>query len=195
MWTRFVEYSRKALIAWEKLCWPLVAGGLNFVDIPLQNRVVSCKLLWHVCRNKEKLWVPWIHAYYIKGQIVCDTYPKNASWVIQKTFKAKAYVIEAGYDEQRLAQLEHFSIEKVYRQLQGNLPKVLWRKLICNNYGCKKWTFILRLAIVGRLATEDKLVRWRVDVDPICPLCKQNNESVNHLSAVSADIWEKLLQW
>nr|XP_016437896.1 PREDICTED: uncharacterized protein LOC107763904 [Nicotiana tabacum] len=79
LWTGDAEPTKKALIAWERLCSPKVAGGLNFIDVALWNEAAICKLLWNICTRKEKLWVHWVHTYYVKGQAVWSVEPKNAS--------------------------------------------------------------------------------------------------------------------
>ncbi|PHT72947.1 hypothetical protein T459_23732 [Capsicum annuum] len=38
MWTGNAEASKKALIAWEKLCYPKSSGGLNFLNICTWNK-------------------------------------------------------------------------------------------------------------------------------------------------------------
>ncbi|XP_075076119.1 uncharacterized protein LOC107763904 [Nicotiana tabacum] len=60
LWTGDAEPTKKALIAWERLCSPKVAGGLNFIDVALWNEAAICKLLWNICTRKEKLWVHWV---------------------------------------------------------------------------------------------------------------------------------------
>lgn len=37
MRTRSVEASNKALIAWERMCWPKSSWGLNFLDLYTWN--------------------------------------------------------------------------------------------------------------------------------------------------------------
>ncbi|XP_059291162.1 uncharacterized protein LOC132044673 [Lycium ferocissimum] len=73
-----------------------------------------------------------------------------------------------------------------------------WRKLVCNNGGLPRWIFILRLAALGRLQTRDRLFKWGITTDQICPVCDKEPESLNHLffvCEVSAEIWQKLLNW
>lgn len=38
LWTGNVENTKKTLIAWDKLCYPKVAGGLNLMDIGTWNK-------------------------------------------------------------------------------------------------------------------------------------------------------------
>ncbi|XP_060182362.1 uncharacterized protein LOC132612032 [Lycium barbarum] len=42
LWTGSNNYSRKALIAWENICKPKIAGGLNVIDILRWNKAAIC---------------------------------------------------------------------------------------------------------------------------------------------------------
>ncbi|XP_070017034.1 uncharacterized protein [Nicotiana sylvestris] len=71
LWTEGVELTKRALLAWEKVCYPASAGGLNILDIAIWKRAAISKLLWNLCCKKDKLWVKWVHNYYIKGGQIC----------------------------------------------------------------------------------------------------------------------------
>ncbi|XP_019230433.1 PREDICTED: uncharacterized protein LOC109211357 [Nicotiana attenuata] len=101
-----------------------VAGGLKFTNIELWNKAALCKLLWNICKKKEKLWVQWVHAYYIKDNNIWHTEPKNASWVIQKIFKAREQFQEARHSEADVSDMERFSTRKIYKELQGEYQKL-----------------------------------------------------------------------
>lgn len=45
LWTGNTETSRKALVAWDKVCMSYSAGGLNIIDIVNWNKAALCKLL------------------------------------------------------------------------------------------------------------------------------------------------------
>nr|XP_009803881.1 PREDICTED: uncharacterized protein LOC104249201 [Nicotiana sylvestris]XP_016458697.1 PREDICTED: uncharacterized protein LOC107782337 [Nicotiana tabacum] len=49
--------SKKALVAWEKMCRPKSKGGLNITDLSTWNRAALLKHLWNVCMKKDKLWI------------------------------------------------------------------------------------------------------------------------------------------
>lgn len=98
LWTGNIETTKKALIAWDKLCWPKASGGLNFIDIYTWNKVDIGKLLWNVCQKKEKLWVLWIHSYYGQNG-VWNIQAKQASWMVQRIAKAAKHFQEAGITE------------------------------------------------------------------------------------------------
>ncbi|XP_019266266.1 PREDICTED: uncharacterized protein LOC109243742 [Nicotiana attenuata] len=61
-----------------------------------------------------------------------------------------------------------------------------------------KWTFNLRLAILDRLATKERLARWSKLDDTVCSLCNRSNETVQHLffeCDTTWELWQKILQW
>jgi len=54
----------------------------------LWNLAALGKPVWDVWQLKEKLWIKWIHTYYIKGKDFCKVKtPTQASWVTQKVFR------------------------------------------------------------------------------------------------------------
>ncbi|KAH0679246.1 hypothetical protein KY284_020331 [Solanum tuberosum] len=85
--------------------------------------------------------------------------------MIQKVFKARRYIENVGINVTDFMGMHKFSIKKMYKLLLGDLPKVSWRKMVCNNMGCPKWKFILWLALKGRLQTKDKLGQWMREID------------------------------
>ncbi|XP_019251421.1 PREDICTED: uncharacterized protein LOC109230371 [Nicotiana attenuata] len=56
LWTGGVELSKKTLLAWDKICMPRSADGLNILDLSVWNKAAICKLLWNLCQKKDKLW-------------------------------------------------------------------------------------------------------------------------------------------
>ncbi|XP_019240335.1 PREDICTED: uncharacterized protein LOC109220328 [Nicotiana attenuata] len=55
LWTGNIETSRRALVAWDKVCMPYSAGGLNIIDIVNLNKAALCKLLWAINEQKDNL--------------------------------------------------------------------------------------------------------------------------------------------
>ncbi|XP_059294515.1 uncharacterized protein LOC132047495 [Lycium ferocissimum] len=91
--------------------------------------------------------------------------------------------------------LNQRDIQQTERGLSKNKR---WKKIICNNHGCPRWVFIHYLAIHGRLATKDRLIKWNIDCSPTCPLCEAKPKSVQHLlfqCPTAHLVWEKLLMW
>uniref|UniRef100_A0A0V0HDQ0 Putative ovule protein n=1 Tax=Solanum chacoense TaxID=4108 RepID=A0A0V0HDQ0_SOLCH len=124
--------------------------------------------------------------------------PNQASWIIQRILKATKYFSQAGYSVDDILTMPNSSIKQFYVKLRGQFQKVSWRRLVCNNSGLPRWIFILRLAALGRLNTRDRLVKWGVTTNQMCPLCENKPECLNHLffvCEVSTEVWKQLLKW
>ncbi|XP_019257768.1 PREDICTED: uncharacterized protein LOC109235982 [Nicotiana attenuata] len=107
-------------------------------------------------------------------------------------------MIEAVINLEGTFKKKHITITNIYKMLRNDQQKVPWRKLICNNGGMPKWNFILYMAILGKLNTRDRLARWEVTNELLCPMCNVEEESVEHLffkCTFAAAIWSKILHW
>ncbi|XP_075099695.1 uncharacterized protein LOC142176344 [Nicotiana tabacum] len=180
LWTGGNEITKNVLVSWDKVCYPKSAGGFNVIDIHIWNKI------------------KWVHNYYVKRNHLWEIKPRNASWMVSKVFKAKETVEAASYTYEDMMDVTQFSIKKFYHMLKGDFHKISWRRLMCNNPGCKKWTFILQLVALGRIYTKDRLLKWGVVTNLVCPLCNTEDESIEHLffsCKFSAELWTKLLNW
>lgn len=68
----------------------------------------------------------------------------------------------------------------------------------CSISGPPKWTFIMYLAILGRLYTRDRFLGWGIVDYMSCPMCGDTNDTIEHLlyqCTSSHNVWTKLLQW
>lgn len=74
-----------------------------------------------------------------------------------------------------------FSIKGMYKLLRGQYINVPSRRLICNNPGSPRWLFILYLALQKKLYTRDRLEKWGITTEILCPLCNNEVESHQHL--------------
>ncbi|WMV32216.1 hypothetical protein MTR67_025601 [Solanum verrucosum] len=135
LWTGSTEMTKKALLAWDRVCYPKSAGGLNILDISTWNKATIAKLLWNICNKKGKLWVKWIHSYYGGMRNLLEDIPKQAAWSTQKILQATKYFSRAGYAITDIQVKSHFSTKDFYNKLRGQYQKVSWRKLTCNNMG------------------------------------------------------------
>ncbi|XP_060170497.1 uncharacterized protein LOC132601434 [Lycium barbarum] len=179
------------------------SGGLNILNFFLWNKAAICKLLWAVAKKKERLWVLWIHAYYVKGDDFGQTpTPKQASWVVRKIFDARKWWAD-GVDW--LGHLDNavsagkFSIQTIYKSLTPQFPKVSGKKLILAPGMIPRHQFILWLTMHKRLSTVDRIRKWGIHADPDCVLCSTNAEETHdHLffeCQYSKYIWQSLLTW
>lgn len=91
---------------------PKTTGGVNFLNISSWNKATLCKLLWTLSHKKDKLWIKWVHMYYVKGKTLWEANTKQASWLIKKIYKATEYMEAAGYTEDQFQRLHYFSVKK-----------------------------------------------------------------------------------
>ncbi|KAH0761351.1 hypothetical protein KY290_017424 [Solanum tuberosum] len=52
LWTGKGEMSRRALVAWEKVCQPGAARGLNIIALSVWNKAAILKQLWAISMKK-----------------------------------------------------------------------------------------------------------------------------------------------
>lgn len=149
-------------------------------------------------QKKDKLWIRWIHTYYVKGRDVMQfQVPNQASWMIRKILGAHRNLQNVPRGSQLLSSCSFF-IRVVYKALRGKQVSVSWKKLICNNPSPPNSVFVGWLAIQGRLATCDRLAKFGIHHDPLCILCKRENETIDHLifsCPFSAEVWQGMLKW
>nr|XP_016479252.1 PREDICTED: uncharacterized protein LOC107800574 [Nicotiana tabacum] len=198
LWTGDTNASKKALVFWEKMCRPKSKGGLNIIDLTTWNRDALLKQLWNACMKKDKLWIRWVHVYYIKGKIPWQVEAKQALWIIRKILQAGKYINKARLDIGKVLGTKSFSIRGMYNQLRGDFPKENWSRLLWNNKGCPRCKFILYLVVHEKLYTKDRLSSWGLQVNPNCSLCDQELKGHQHMFFMcrfSAEVWGKLLAW
>lgn len=92
LWTGGCEISKKAMLAWDKVCWPKTVGGFNVIDIFQWNKAAICKHYWNLCRKKDRLWIQWVHTYYIKDRPITEANSKQTTWIIWKILKSRETV-------------------------------------------------------------------------------------------------------
>ena len=88
IWTGKEGLSRKAAVAWSQLILPYFKGGLNLKDMYIWNKSAMLKHLWNIARQKDNLWVKWVHSYYMKLPDVKNVKVSiHASWSFKKIIK------------------------------------------------------------------------------------------------------------
>lgn len=181
LWTGKAVLSKRALVAWEKIELPYCAGGLNVVNLKWWNRAAICKLLWQLVQHKDRLWIKWVHGYYVKNQEVLGMIiPQQSSWMVRKILGARDYLslMQNGQDW-----MHHpsFSIKKVYKGLLGEIVRVPWAKVMCQNPVPAKYKFITWLLMHERLVTCSYLQKIGIQVEHCCCLCGAEEETLDHL--------------
>ncbi|KAL6509176.1 hypothetical protein OROGR_022486 [Orobanche gracilis] len=198
LWTGTADESRRAPVAWDSLCRPKAEGGLSLSHPPSNNKVTFLRLLWALHHKKDKLWIRWIHAYYIKTVPLKNVlvHPQ-ASFLLRKILKCRDQVVNSG-NWDKLMNASSFDPKAAYDMVRPPLEKVTWKELMLNNRATPKARFCLWMALRGRLATKDRMIRFDSSIDPICSFCSQEPEDLNHLlfcCVETRNMWSSLLSW
>ncbi|KAG5580837.1 hypothetical protein H5410_051464 [Solanum commersonii] len=68
-------------------------GGPNLTNLRLWNKAAIDRNYWDVEHKVDKLWIQWIHTYYIKGEQGDNIQvPKHACWMIRKILEARTII-------------------------------------------------------------------------------------------------------
>ncbi|XP_071741182.1 uncharacterized protein [Rutidosis leptorrhynchoides] len=88
-----------------------------------------------------------------------------------------------------------FSTSQVWKVFRRNNPKVNWWHVIWFKQFDPKQAFIIWLAKLNRLNTQDRIQKWMPNQSFKCVLCDKVNDSVNHLffsCEYSLKVWSSL---
>lgn len=90
-----------------------------------------------------------------------------------------------------------YNTKHTWKALRYRGEKVLWAPIVWFSRGVPKWSFILWLACLGRLARKERLCKWGMGIDPGCVLYSQSDEKLQHLffaCSYSCSLWQVILQ-
>ncbi|PHT95409.1 T-complex protein 1 subunit alpha [Capsicum annuum] len=195
IWSGVNVITKRALISWEKICLPKVVGGINLINLKLWNKAAILKLCWNIEQKQDKLWIKWVHNYYIKGRNLKNlVVPAQASRMVRKMLGAKCNL----HLMQHVPRTKTSVIKQAYLKVLGTFLKVDWRVIICRNLARPNAIFTTWLQQQDRLLTVDRLLKWHVQADPICIMYKQQDESRGHLfieCRFANALWLRLLRW
>ncbi|KAL0899355.1 hypothetical protein Bca101_083316 [Brassica carinata] len=74
-----------------------------------------------------------------------------------------------------------FSTGEVYHYLRGPVTDVQWASVVWPSRGIPRQSFHCWLVTKDRLPTRDRILRWGIQIAPLCLLCNAAPESRNHL--------------
>ncbi|XP_058784375.1 uncharacterized protein LOC131659164 [Vicia villosa] len=127
IWTGKVEVSRKSLVEWKKTCSPIHQGGLNIIDLEVWNSVTLLKCLWNLCKKTDVLWVKWVHAYYLKGNLVESiNCPNSCSWILKTIFNKRSLIPFIQQHWNNMLTKDRFVMKEIYLRLIDDQNRVEW---------------------------------------------------------------------
>ncbi|XP_060200141.1 uncharacterized protein LOC132628374 [Lycium barbarum] len=174
---------------------PLAGGCLNLANLTIWNKAATAKMCWDLEHKQDKLWIKWIHSYYIKGQDF-NTYPvpQQACWMTRKIMSSRVVTTQLHSDHTSSKSL----IRQGYLQLLGDYPRMEWKRLMFKNDARPKDKFMMWLHMHGVMRINDRLIRWGMEVNPECAFCQLQNESREHLFMLcyyTKALWNRVMQW
>ena len=90
--------------------------------------------------------------------------------------------------------VKNFCVNEVWKAMKTNYPKVIWYEHVWFNQCVPRHSFILWMAVKGKLKTQDRISRWLNIQDMKCPFCRSCKDSHSHLffSCIFARrLWER----
>uniref|UniRef100_A0A803Q2Q6 Reverse transcriptase domain-containing protein n=1 Tax=Cannabis sativa TaxID=3483 RepID=A0A803Q2Q6_CANSA len=167
------------LVAWASVCQAKSSGGLGFRCISDWNKATLFKYVWAIVKKEDNLWVKWVHNVYIKDEDWWTYKPTaQASWYWKKVVMVKEQMKSFG--SINTAQ-DKYLVAAGYRELHVQSTRVFWNKFVWNRFNIPKHSFIAWLAMLGKLKTKERLMRFGVIEEDICLLCNDSSETIEHI--------------
>lgn len=123
LWSAKAE-GRKSLVAWNNICEPWNAGGLNFKNLHSWNKALILKLLWNIHSKANKLWIRWLDTYFMKGNHVLQwQITQISSWMLNAILKCRSLTQNcSAWDKGD--QIGKYHTATIYRENHGDRTKV-----------------------------------------------------------------------
>uniref|UniRef100_A0A803QPV1 Reverse transcriptase domain-containing protein n=1 Tax=Cannabis sativa TaxID=3483 RepID=A0A803QPV1_CANSA len=180
LWKGQHAMTSPGLIAWNSVCQAKSEGGIGFRKVEEWNRASMFKYVWAIANKEDNMWVRWIHNVYIRED---DWWGYNApvqgSWYWKKIVEAKNQIATMVDVQQFTHSRYHLSLG--YKLLVPPQLKMHWSKEVWGKFNIPKCSFILWIAIQGRLRTRERLHRFGIINDSGCVLCNAQEETCDHL--------------
>ncbi|XP_071719592.1 uncharacterized protein [Rutidosis leptorrhynchoides] len=166
------------------------------------NETLIVKQVWRIITQEESLWSKWVNLIKLKGTSFWDI-QANDSWgwkyMLELRNKIKPHV---GYDlvngRRKVSWIDNsgkkvpFSTQQVWADFRCNRVQVVWHHVIWFKGFDPKHAFVLWLAVLNKLGTQDRLSKWYPYNVYRCVLCENSVDSVRHLffqCSYSIKVW------
>ena len=204
LWSGNCNSNKKPLVAWSEVTLPKSEGGLGIRNIKAWNKALLSKILWDIQAKKESLWVKWVHHIYMNNSSFWIYTARHADSPLIKQIIAlrdeiiasEGSVSEATQTMNQWASNNEIKSKLAYDYFRQKTTKLVWPKMVWHKSITPKHSFMLWLGLKDRLLTKDKL--QGIIEDQICPMCRTEAETVNHLffqCSVGGQIWNHIKNW
>ncbi|KAL9689317.1 hypothetical protein QQ045_009701 [Rhodiola kirilowii] len=174
------------LIDWNSVCSEKKEGGLGIKNLDIMNDAMVMNQLWELNKNNMNVWSEWIKAYWTKGTHWWQNDSLiQSSWVLRRLAYCKKLSVKCTeVIDGRLVWIgegEGFTVQDTYRTLITRRDEVDWHKLAWNRYNTPRASLNAVLVARDRILTKSRMRNMTMNVDPICVLCKVDEETRDHL--------------
>ncbi|XP_020262718.1 uncharacterized protein LOC109838708 [Asparagus officinalis] len=205
LWGKSGNSSKTPLVSWDKVCCGKIQGGLGVYSAAIWNLATAMRSLWYIHVNKEILWVRWIHGNYLKHRDVWNVKAKKGdSWMWKQLLKCRDKALNEVGGIDNLKKLlgdcyenSKIKLSAIYSVFSPANQKVPWSNTVWGVLNYPRHSFILWLAVLNRLQTQERLLRRGIININQCYLCA-GSESRDHLffeCYYSRDVWLGISNW
>lgn len=168
---------------------------MNLVSLEEWNKANITKLLWNLSGKVGRLWIKWVHKYYIKNSLLMNVHVTHNCYKTLRAIMKQRDVARQmqGWDSMS----RKFETNRVYQYIKDVHPNVEWMKLFYSNISCPRAIFVFWLACHNRLATKERLHRFSMIENARYNFCTQV-ETIHHLlfgCPTLKHAWKKMLEW
>ncbi|XP_059315645.1 uncharacterized protein LOC132066336 [Lycium ferocissimum] len=137
VWFGTSVVTKKALVAWERVCSPKSVGGFNLINLQLWNKAVISKNCWDLEHKQVKLWIRWTHTFYIKGTPLNEVVvSQQVCWMVKKIIEARQV-----YEQFQTPSNSNRALTKqLYLHLLGPQQRVKFGQGLCSGYRSNNYT-------------------------------------------------------
>jgi hypothetical protein len=165
----------------------LKQGVLGLFDLQACNRSFLGKQLWNIHVKMDSVWIRWIHHFYLNSGTIWSVHAYHSSSPLWKVIiSIRDLLLQlCGDSESSITLLSSwftgagFFLSHAYDFFKPVSSTVSWGWVVWEQWSLPKYSFILWLAVLGKLRTRVRLVF--VPTNPNCMFCRQVEESYSHL--------------
>ena len=205
LWTGDACRGSSAIVAWKTVCFPKNEGGLGLYDLYARNRSFLSKQLWHIHLKTDSVWIRWIHHFYLSSGSIWSVQVHHSSSPLWKAITTVRDVISqhcGGSEVECVSLMRAWSntagpfLAHAYDFFRPVGSIVSWDRVVWEQWSLPKYSFILWLAVLGKLKTRDRL--WFIPSDPSCAFCRCESETHAHLffaCSWTGRLWGRIKDW
>jgi hypothetical protein len=150
------------------------------------------------------IWIRWVHHFYLQDSSILLVPLKRTSSPLWKSLLTLQDHVLADYSGQSEVISMMQSWDNIsepfsghaYEFLRFKWTSVSWVKVVWEPWCLPRHSFIIRLALLGKLRIKDRL--HFVDTDASCVFCSDHEESHSHLffaCSWTSFLWSKVKSW